>query len=127
MRVTIPAGFNGVQPMVKPGWAVTTQEGKLAEPYVAHGKTFTEGVQQVTWTAKTPADALPDAYYDEFVLRGTTPAAPGPLWFKVEQLCEKGVNAWVEVPSSGISTKGLKGPAALLEVINVQPTAAHQH
>lgn len=127
MRVTIPAGFNGAQPMVKPGWSVSTTVGKLAEPYVAHGKTFTEGVQEITWTANTSKDALPDAHYDEFVLRGTTPPKPGPLWFKVEQLCEKGANLWVEVPASGTSTKGLKMPAALLEVVNTQAAPSHNH
>lgn len=127
IRVTIPEGFNGAQPMVKPGWKVTTQVGKLAQPYVAHGKTFTEGVQQISWSANSAADALPDAFYDEFVLRGTTPQKPGVLWFKVEQLCEKGSNPWVEVPASGISTKGLKMPAAVLEVLDVQPAAAHNH
>lgn len=127
MRVTIPEGFNGAQPMVKPGWKVTTKVGKLAEPYVAHGTTFTEGVQEITWTANSAADALPDAYYDEFVLRGTTPKKPGPLWFKVVQLCEKGSNQWVEVPATGTSTKGLKMPAALLEVLDVQATSAHNH
>ncbi|MDT8990820.1 YcnI family protein [Curvibacter sp. APW13] len=126
MRVTIPAGFNGAQPMVKPGWKLSTKVGVLAEPYVAHGTTFTEGVQEITWTANTAADALPDALYDEFVLRGT-PKKAGPLWFKVEQLCEKGSNPWVEVPASGTSTKGLKMPAALLEVIDLQPSSAHSH
>lgn len=127
MRVAIPDGFNGAQPMVKPGWKVSTKVGKLAAPYVAHGTTYTEGVQEITWTANSAADALPDAYYDEFVLRGTTPSKPGPLWFKVEQLCEKGANHWVEVPPSGTSTKGLKMPAALLEVLDVQPAGGHHH
>lgn len=127
MRVSIPAGFNGAQPMVKPGWKVTTKVGKLAEPYVAHGTTFTEGVQEITWTANSANDALPDAHYDEFVLRGTSPKKPGAVWFKVEQLCEKGANLWVEVPATGTSTKGLKMPAALLEVVDVQPATAHNH
>jgi uncharacterized protein YcnI len=127
MRVTIPDGFNGAQPMVKPGWKVTTKVGKLAEPYVAHGKTFADGVQEISWSVNSAADALPDAYYDEFVLRGTTPKKPGPLWFKVVQLCEKGTNQWVEVPPTGTSTKGLKMPAALLEVIDVQSTSSHSH
>ena len=127
MRVTIPEGFNGAQPMVKPGWKITTRIGKLAVPYVSHGTTYTEGVQEITWTANTVADALPDAHYDEFVLRGTTPQKPGPLWFKVVQLCEKGANNWVEVPATGTSTKGLKMPAALLEVLDVQPAASHNH
>jgi uncharacterized protein YcnI len=43
------------------------------------------------------------------------------------QTCEKGSNQWVEVPASGASTKGLKSPAALLEVLDVQPAGGHSH
>jgi len=124
LRVTIPAGFNGAQPMPKSGWTVVTKVGKLAAPYESHGKTYAEGVLEITWTANSPADALPAAYYDEFVLRGTTPAKPGPLWFPVVQSCEKGTNAWVEIPASGTSTKGLKSPAALLDI---QAAGEHAH
>ena len=126
MRVTIPAGFNGAQPMPKPGWTLYTQVGKLPQPYTAHGKTFTEGILEIRWEANGPENALPHAFYDEFVLRGTTPTKPGPLWFKVVQTCAKGENAWVEVPVSGTSTKGLKSPAALLEVLDIQATG-HAH
>lgn len=126
IRVTIPAGFNGAQPMPKPGWTLYTQVGKLPQPYTAHGKTFTEGILEIRWEANGPENALPHAFYDEFVLRGTTPVKPGPLWFKVVQTCEKGENAWVEVPANGTSTKGLKAPAALLEVLDVQATG-HKH
>jgi len=31
------------------------------------------------------------------------------------------------VPASGTSTKGLKSPAALLEVLDVQAAGAHAH
>lgn len=127
LRVTIPAGFNGAQPMPKPGWTVVTHVGKLAAPYESHGKTYTDGVLEITWTANGPGDALPAAYYDEFVLRGTTPVKPGPIWFQVVQSCEKGFNAWVDMPASGNSTKGLKSPAALLEVLDIQAAGEHAH
>lgn len=127
MRVTIPAGFNGAQPMPKPGWTVSTRVGKLAEPYESHGTRYTEGVLEISWVANGAANALPAAFYDEFVLRGTTPHTPGPLWFKVVQTCEKGSNDWVEVPASGTATKGLKMPAALLEVLDIQATGGHAH
>jgi len=113
IRVTIPAGFNGAQPMPKPGWTLSTQH--------------TEGVLEIRWRANGPENALPDAFYDEFVFRGTTPAKPGPLWFKVVQTCERGSNAWVEVPAAGTSTKGLKAPAALLEVLDVRAAGEHSH
>jgi uncharacterized protein YcnI len=127
MRITIPAGFNGAQPMPKAGWTVSTKIGPLAAPFDSHGKKYTEGVLEISWTANGPENALPAAYYDEFVLRGTTPAKPGPLWFKVLQSCAKGANDWAEVPASGTSTKGLKSPAALLEVLDVQAAGAHAH
>ncbi|MBC7918625.1 MAG: YcnI family protein [Rhodoferax sp.] len=128
VTVLLPAGFNGAQPMPKAGWTVSTKVGPLASPYKAHGKTFTEGVLEISWTANGAENALPDAFYDEFVLRGTTPAKSGPLWFKVVQTCEKGSNAWIEVPASGTSSKGLKYPAALLEVLDVQTApGGHKH
>jgi uncharacterized protein YcnI len=127
LTVTLPDGFTGAQPMPKPGWTVTTRVGKLVRPYQSHGKSFTEGVQEIRWVATAPDNYLPDAYYDEFVLRGTTPAKPGPLWFKVVQTCEKGSNAWVEVPVHGTSTQGLQHPAALLEVLDIQAATGHSH
>ena len=127
MRVLLPAGFNGAQPMPKPGWTLRTVTGPLALPYESHGKKYTEGVLEISWTANSADNALPHAYYDEFVLRGSTPAKPGPLWFKVLQACAKGSNDWVEVPTRGTSTKGLKMPAALLEVLDVQSTGGHAH
>ena len=127
LKVTIPEGFNGAQPMPNAGWTVVTKVGKLAEPYDAHGKKLTEGVQEITWTANSPDTALPDAFYDEFVFRGTTPKKAGALWFKVVQSCTKGANEWVEVPVQGTSTKGLKSPAALLDVLDVQAAGGHTH
>lgn len=128
IRVSIPAGFTGAKPMPKPGWTLAVTTGKLATPYDDHGKPVTEGVTEITWTA-TPGHALPDAHYDEFVLRGGLPAAAGPMWFKVLQTCEKGSTDWAEVPTSGASAKGLKLPAALLDIIPSGPAghAGHAH
>ncbi|MBK6998453.1 MAG: YcnI family protein [Rhodoferax sp.] len=117
LHVTIPAGFMGAKPMPKPGWVLSLKFEKLAKPYQSHGKTISEDVSEITWTAASKEYWLPDAYYDEFVLRGGLPASAGPMWFKVLQTCEKGSIDWAEVPASGTSTKGLKAPAALLEII----------
>jgi uncharacterized protein YcnI len=129
MKVFIPAGFNGAQPMPKPGWSVSTKVGKLEQPYESHGTKNTEGVLEISWVANSLANVLPAAFYDEFVLRGTIPSKPGPVWFKVVQSCEKGNNDWVEVPAfaTSTSTKGLKMPAALLEVLDIQATGGHAH
>lgn len=117
IKVSIPAGFAAAQPIPKAGWTVRA----------VSGKTFTDGVVEINWTANSADSALPSDFYDEFVLRGTTPAKPGPLWFKVLQTCTQGSNAWVEVPAQGTSTKGLKSPAALLEVLDIQAAGGHNH
>jgi uncharacterized protein YcnI len=126
ITVTIPAGFNGAQPLVKPGWTLSTKIGKLDQPYEMHGTKYTEGVVEITWTAKDADSVLPNEYADEFVFRGTTPKKPGTLWFKVVQGCVKGVNSWVEVPAPGQNAHSLKYPAARLDVLDVQ-AAGHAH
>lgn len=129
IRVLLPAGFQGAKPMPKAGWTLSTRSEPLPQPYTSHGKTVSEDVVEISWTATAKEHWLPDAWYDEFVLRGTLPASAGPLWFKVLQSCEPGRLDWVEVPAQGTSTKGLKAPAVLLEVIPSGPAshAAHAH
>ena len=128
VRVQIPAGFLGTKPMPKPGWKLELQRAKLAEPYDSHGRKIDETVSEVIWRAQSPEAFLADSHYDEFVLRGQTPAKPGVIWFKVQQVCEKGELNWAEIPSSGSSTKGLKAPAARLEVLpGMSGGGGHQH
>ncbi len=120
LRVQIPDGFQGAKPMPKPGWTLDVQRTKLATPYDNHGTLVIEDVSLITWTANSREMYLSDDQYDEFALRGKTPATAGPLWFRVTQLCKDGDktgrNPWTETPASGTSTKDLKFPAALLNV-----------
>ncbi len=127
ITVRLPAGFQGAKPMPKAVWNLETQLERLALPYNSHGKTITEDVVEVRWTVKNMADAFPDAWYDEFVLRGTLPQTAGALWFKVSQHCKQGQMDWSEIPAKGTSTKGLKAPAALLEVLPSGPQQGHSH
>jgi uncharacterized protein YcnI len=46
------------------------------------------------------------------------------MWVKVLQTCENGQNDWSDIPASGSSTRGLKSPAALLDV---QSAPKHEH
>ena len=126
VAVQIPTGFLGAKPYPKAGWTLSTQLGQLAQPYDSHGKRVTDDVTLVSWTAKGKESALPDAFFDEFVLRGKLPDSAGPLWFKVRQTCASGSNDWSEIPASGTSTRGLKAPAALLEVTTAGSTAPGQ-
>ncbi len=121
LRVQIPNGFLGAKPMPKTGWTLQTKQDKLATPYDNHGTAVTEDVTEITWTATSPATALPDSQYDEFILRGRAAMPVGATWFKVTQLCQDGSktgsNPWTEIPTQGTSTRGLKYPAALLNVV----------
>lgn len=129
LRVLVPAGFRGAKPMPKPGWTLETRRAPLAQPYESHGRRVTEDVVEITWKATSRDAWLADAHYDEFVLRGQTPAQPGPIWFKVQQLCEKGQWDWFETPADPQSTSraGLKAPAALLEVLPGMGGEEHRH
>jgi len=130
ITVRIPDGVRGAKPMAKPGWTIERQLGKLDKPYQSHGRTVSEDVTAITWRG----GPLPDHQYDEFVLQLQLPETPGPIWFKVLQQCETGQTDWSMLPATGTSTRGLKTPAALLDVTVpatapavTTPAAAHAH
>jgi len=124
LTVQVPAGFQGAKPQPKSGWTIATRKAKLATPYNSHGKTVTDDVVELRWTAASKDAALPDDQFDEFAFMGRLPNQPGPIWVKVLQNCENGQNDWSDIPASGTSTRGLKSPAALL---NLQPASSHDH
>ena len=126
IKVFIPTGFKGAKPMPKPGWVLTVAKAPLDKPYDDHGRSVTEDVSEIVWTAASREHWLPDAFFDEFVFRGGLPATGGPMWFKVEQTCEQGRNLWVEIPAAGQSAHDMKSPAALLEIIG-SGAGAHAH
>src|SRR6185369_8367503 len=78
IAVDIPAGVRGARPMPKAGWTLEVLREKLAQPYTSHGRTMTEDVVRVAWTAKTKEDMLPSAHFDEFVLVAQAPGQTGP-------------------------------------------------
>ena len=120
IQVFLPAGFQGAKPMPKPGWTLSIRQAKLAKPYISHGKTVTDDVIEIAWTANQRDNWLSNDWFEEFVLRGNLPAAAGPMWFRVLQTCEKGSIDWAQTPAAGTSTKGLKAPAVLLNVLAAQ-------
>ncbi|QDC00954.1 YcnI family protein [Mesorhizobium sp. 8] len=111
VRVKLPEGFIAAKPMPKAGWELKTVKGKYAKSYELWGEKVTEGVQEVDWSGGN----LPDAYYDEFVLRGTFAvdlAAGETAYFPVVQECEGGaVERWIQIPQAGQSEDDLETPA----------------
>ncbi|KPF66989.1 nuclear export factor GLE1 [beta proteobacterium AAP99] len=124
IKVTLPEGFQRARPQPKPGWTVETQTEKLAKPYETHGKTITEDVRSVTWRG----GLLSDAHFDELIIMGRLPATPGKIYFKVEQVCEKGRHDWVAIPEPGKTLRDYKEPAAELTLTpRAEPAAARAH
>lgn len=126
IRVQVPAGFQGAKQQPKSGWIIAARKAKLDTPYNSHGHTVTEDVVELRWTAASNAAALPDDQFDEFAFMGRLPDRAGPLWVKVLQICENGQNDWSDIPTHGTNTRGLKNPAALLDV-QQSPTHEHHH
>ena len=124
--VSIPAGVQRAKPMPKAGWTLEVTREKLAQPLADHGKTITEGVTRISWTAKTPADYLKNDWYDEFVLQAKLPSNAGTIYWPVSQICEEGKVDWTEVPKTGQKSGDLKNPAAALELMPAVG-GAHQH
>ena len=125
--VDIPAGVQGAKPMPKAGWRLEVTREKLAQPYTSHGRTITEDVSRISWTAKTPEDFLPNGFYDEFVLVSGLPEQAGIMYWPVQQVCEQGRMDWVEIPKPGQNIADLKSPAAALEIMPSAGTSEHQH
>ena len=110
--VSIPAGVQSAKPMPKAGWALDIAQDA------------TSNVSRITWTAKTPADYLQSAWYDEFVLQARLPAKDGTLYWPVSQICEEGRVDWTEIPQAGQKLSDLKNPAAVLELM---PAGGGEH
>ncbi len=113
--VTMPEGLRGAKPMPKPGWTLTTKQRPLKTPYDSHGKPVTEELAEVRWTAQGEANHLPDAWYDEFILRASLPAEPGELAFAVRQVCTQGEWNWAELPTA--ANLKPRAPAVKLKVM----------
>jgi uncharacterized protein YcnI len=115
LRVQIPEGMFAVKPMPKAGWTLETVTGPYARSYDNFGTAMSEGVTEVIWKGE-----LPDAFYDEFVLRGRIAgdlAAGDTLWFPVVQECAGGAERWIEIPAAGQDPDALEYPAPGVRLI----------
>lgn len=127
VTVEIPPGVRGARPMPHPGWRLEVQRAALAKPYVNHGRTVTEDVVRVTWTARSADDMLDGAHFDEFVLMAQLPETPGTLYWPVRQACAEGRLDWVQQPAPGQAAGALAAPAVPLEVLPSQGGGGHSH
>lgn len=120
--VHIPAGVKDVKPMPKPGWSLSLTHASPTSPETA-GPAAGE-VIRITWTAKTEADQLLDAHFDEFALNARLPRQAGPLYWSVSQVCVQGRLDWRDIPGKDAAGQSLPAPAPLLDLL---PTSAGEH
>lgn len=119
VRVQIPEGFYNVKPMPKAGWTLETVTGTYAQPYMNHGTEMTEGVTEISWSGGN----LPDAFYDEFIFRGTFGSeleAGSRISFPVIQDCGATEDAWIDTSGDD----GVEMPAPSLTLV---PGASEHH
>lgn len=102
----IPPGVRGARPMAKPGWTIEQTRDAA-----------TKAVTQIRWTG----GRLDAAQFDDFVLIANLPDQPGPLTWKVTQVCESGRADWA--PVLNVLPKNATPAAAA----SAPPAAAHQH
>lgn len=115
VRVQIPEGMISVKPMPKGGYTLETVVGPYANTYGTAESPVTEGVREIIWTGN-----LPDAFYDEFVFRGSvTDKIPAgeKLYIPAIQECANGAERWIEIPAAGQDAHDLKGPAPGVMVV----------
>lgn len=95
-----PLASVSVQP--HPGWKASVRTEKLKKPVATHDGKITEAVNQITWTANSPADAIKPGEFDEFNVSAGPLPAPSTLTFPALQTYSSGeVVRWIETAASG--------------------------
>ena len=114
-----PLAEAAVEP--RPGWSYRISTRHLATPLDTPDGQVSEAVEKVTWTARTPADAIHPGEFATFVVAVGPMPAHGPLVFKTLQHYSDGsLVRWIDVPVAGQPEP--EHPAAVLTI--AAPNAA---
>lgn len=98
------------------GWTANVEKKTLATPITSHGKTITEAVSKVTWTANAGTRINPGQYEDFEVSLGPLPTDTDKLVFKALQTYDNGdVVRWIDLP--GPDGKEPEKPAPTLKLV----------
>jgi len=117
IRIQMPESVPTVTPTVNPGWDVAVVKEALTEPVdLGEGRTLTERITEVDYTAKTPlADGLRDVF--ELSMQLPEDAAGTTLRFPTIQECVEGSTEWTMIPAEGQDAHELESPAPSIDVI----------
>jgi uncharacterized protein len=101
IEVQFPDGFASASYEPTPGWDVKVTKRKLATPVKTDDGEITEGVDTITWTAKSKADAIPPGAFQDFGLSVKLPDDPAALTFKALQTYSGGdIVRWIGAKDS---------------------------
>jgi uncharacterized protein YcnI len=121
LEITLPAEhpITGVRTTPVPGWTATMVKAPLAQPLEVHGRTITEAVRTVTWTA-TPGTRIGPGEFVEFPLSlGPLPTDTDLLVIPAVQTYDDGeVVAWDQPPTDGPESER---PAPMVRLIPGEP------
>ncbi|WP_028067208.1 YcnI family protein [Solirubrobacter soli] len=118
VEVQFPDGFASASFEPVAGWDVKVTKKQLAKPVQTDDGEITEGVNTITWTAKSEADAIPPGAFQDFGLSVQIPGKAGDkLTFKALQTYTGGeVVRWIGAEDSD-------NPAPIVSVTNGDATA----
>ena len=115
VRIVMPDGVTRGTPRVVPGWSVSVEMRRLAEPILLHGFEVDEVVGALVWTG----GSFPDFAYEQFEFRAMLPDEPGRrLDFVVNQGCGELALDWDDIASPDDDPWALEEPAPYIKLSN---------
>jgi periplasmic copper chaperone A len=107
VKIKIPEGVTRVTVNMVRDWKVETKMRKLPKPVPGEGGTMlTETVDEIIWSS--PKSVIPAlGTYEGFRFRASLPNTPGAiLFFKTINVCEKGDDAYIDLPKTALPAVG---------------------
>jgi len=118
VRIRIPDDIFMVRPEVKAGWELTTKMRQMDPPITSEGVTYTQSIDEVTWSGNT----LGDLEFDRFNMLALMPRKENAtIYFLTIQECETGENKWVEIPEGDRSWGSYAHPAPFVQTGTLPP------
>jgi uncharacterized protein len=129
--VQFPPGFASVSYQPVDGWAVKVVKEKLATPVKTDDGEVTEGINTITWTAKSKADGIAPGQFHDFPLSVQIPGKAGDtLTFKALQTYSNGeIARWIGAPDADkpapqLTVTAADAPATATTAATATPAAA---
>jgi len=117
LQVTLPTDhpITSVRTTPRPGWTATVAEVPLDPPLESHGRTITEAVRTVTWTADPGVRIGPGEFADFPLSLGPLPTETDQLMLPTVQTYDDGeVVAWDQPPATDGSEPERPAPLVTL-------------